>query len=842
MPPISRKSGLIATSTIPSLAQSGIAGSSLPKLSERLDLQSAAVREFPRLNDSELIAVVAGSSLGSQLLEPVTELQRQSLNGRLLRPCPLAICIERRSTDHSLLPTQRSFEPLPLLESESAILLPRLLQALQCAPALQQLPLNGRLTFAGTAQRIVDERPVNCLFQLATSFDSSTGQLRVADLSVPCGERDAPITATLLHPYSTIRASAFIPAAEGDIASVFRWRGTSLVTEQLHELLQSLGLTSPITVQVSCTLAGDVSSHLPQTGPLPGVVRVVAVGLYDPRSPAVFQLIGRTPAGVIGEIHEISPSLEAPLVSLSAARFSLDGVQRQERRSFYISTPIYYPNAEPHIGHAYTTITADTLKGFHDLFGEETFLLTGTDEHGQKVEQAAAAKGVSPQQYVDEMTRRFEAAWKSFTITPNRFLRTTDRDHVEVVRASLQRLYDQGDIYLAEHSGWYCIAEEMFYTDKDLVDGLTPTGKPVVQVSESNYFFRMSAYQRRLIEHIQTHPDFILPAERRAETLGFLRQPLEDLCISRPKSRIQWGIELPFDQNFVTYVWVDALLNYASGIGYHPTSEQSPDFARLWGNSHHLIGKDILTTHTVYWSTMLMALDLPLPTHVFAHGWWLNAQGRKMSKSEGDVVNPSLMRDELGVDEFRYYMLRGVRLGNDLPFSKPTAIAALNADLANRFGNLVGRCTHLVSTYLESKAPRRSLTLPASVTLASECLECAYQVKAHIEAFRTQEAVVAVNELLTSANRYFGDAKPWESLKSPAADTHNAHEVLYVTLETLRIAASLLHPIMPNRTREVLTRIGWHSRPKFSDCVTWGLITPGSAVIKGAPLFRKFPD
>ena len=304
--------------------------------------------------------------------------------------------------------------------------------------------------------------------------------------------------------------------------------------------------------------------------------------------------------------------------------------------SFYITTPLYYVNDTPHIGHAYTTVVCDVLNRYHKLFGEETFFLTGTDEHGQKVENAAAQRGKSAQDHVDEYVQQFQDIWKELQIEEDFFIRTTMEFHKAAVQKCLQDLWDRGEIYEKDYEGLYCESEEMFYTDKELVDGKTPLGNDVQLVKEKNYFFKMSRYQDQLIRHIEDNPSFIQPDVRRNEILGFLKKPLGDLSISRPKSRLKWGIEIPFDTDHVTYVWFDALLNYATAVGLHQ-EEKKEQFERLWPNAIHVIGKDILMTHSVYWTTMLMALQLPLPKQIFAHGWWLTDENEKMSKSKNNV-------------------------------------------------------------------------------------------------------------------------------------------------------------------------------------------------------------
>lgn len=350
---------------------------------------------------------------------------------------------------------------------------------------------------------------------------------------------------------------------------------------------------------------------------------------------------------------------------------------------FYVTTPIYYVNDIPHIGHAYTTLAADILARYNRLRGREVFFLTGTDEHGQKVEKAAQEKGRTPKEHADLMVMNFKNLWSKLNIKHDAFIRTTDREHVATVQALLQRLYEKGEIEKRLYSGWYCIPDERFWTEKELIDGNCPECKrPVEHISEENYFFLMSKYQERLIKYIEENPDYILPETRRNEVLGFLRnQALGDLCISRPKERLSWGITLPFDENFVTYVWFDALVNYYSATKYLAPAfikepslvihHSSREFAGggWWPPDHHLIGKDILTTHAIYWSTMLMAIEMPRPRNIFAHGWW-TVEGKKMSKSFGNMVDPNEMVDKYGVDAFRYFLFREVPFGLDGDFSE----------------------------------------------------------------------------------------------------------------------------------------------------------------------------
>ncbi len=360
--------------------------------------------------------------------------------------------------------------------------------------------------------------------------------------------------------------------------------------------------------------------------------------------------------------------------------------QNTDSKKFYITTPIYYVNDVPHIGHAYTTIAADILARHMRLKGSEVFFLTGTDEHGQKVEKAAREKGKTPQEHADTMVQNFKALWKRLNVSNDAFIRTTDLNHIKTVQEMLQMLWDAGEIEKREYTGWYCTPDERFWTDKEVEHGNCPDcGRQVEKIQEENYFFLMSKYQGRLMGYIEENPSFIQPDTRRNEVLGFLKNNvLGDLCITRPKSRLSWGVPLPFDNDFVTYVWFDALLNYFSATRYlAPEANRTNPGDFWWPADHQLVGKDILTTHAVYWSTMLMALKFPLPGNIFAHGWW-TVEGRKMSKSLGNVVAPEDMVDEYGADAFRYFLFREVPFGLDGDFSEEALIKRTNTDLANR--------------------------------------------------------------------------------------------------------------------------------------------------------------
>ena len=472
---------------------------------------------------------------------------------------------------------------------------------------------------------------------------------------------------------------------------------------------------------------------------------------------------------------------------------------------FSVTTPIYYVNDEPHLGHAYCTILADVLARYHRLRGEPVFFLTGVDEHGQKVQNAVKKHGIAePQAYVDVMAERFRETWAGLEIRYDDFIRTTEPRHRQVVQAVLQQLWDAGQIYRGEYEGWYCVPDERFWTEKDLKEGnLCPDcGRPVERITEYNYFFRMGQYQDWLIGYIQEHPDFIQPEYRRNEVLGFLRKPLGDLCISRPVSRLSWGIPLPFDPQYVTYVWFDALLNYVTAQGY---LQDTARFEQQWPHTLHLIGKDILTTHAVYWPTMLKAIGLPMPKAIFATGWWVIG-GAKMSKSLGNAVRPLDLAQIYGVDAFRYFLLRDMVLGQDADFDAERVASRYNVDLANNLGNLLQRVTSMAARYCDGNLPAPFLAATAEdETLHAQIDGLAERVFARVDAYQLNEGLALCMDALTAANGYLERTAPWKLYK--AGEGVRVGDVLANAAEVLRLAAHLLSPVMPEKCAEVLRRL-----------------------------------
>jgi methionyl-tRNA synthetase len=509
--------------------------------------------------------------------------------------------------------------------------------------------------------------------------------------------------------------------------------------------------------------------------------------------------------------------------------------------SFYITTPIYYVNDVPHIGHAYTTVAADVLARYWRLRGRDVFFLTGLDEHGQKVQQAAAKAGIDPQAHCDKLAPQFQDLWKRLNISNDAFIRTTDAPHKSVVQRYLQELFDKQLIYKADYTGWYCTFDERFWTEKDVTGGLCPDCKrPIEQLSEHNYFFKMGQYQDRLIEHINQHPNFIRPESRRNEVLGFLTtQKLGDLSISRPKSRLSWGIELPFDKDYVTYVWFDALVNYVSALEYLP---KKPSFGQYWPANVHLVGKDILTTHAVYWSTMLMALNLPLPETIFAHGWW-TVDGEKMSKSRGNVVDPNKMVDEFGSDAFRYFLFREVPFGQDGDFSQSAMVTNINSDLANGIGNLLSRTLTMIERFSNGTIPEAGT--PAIPEIEAKIAATATNLPARIDqGFHTlafRENLQAVWELIGLCDEYIDKAAPWQLAKNPG-NHPRLNTVLNTAARALRLLSILMYPYMPHTAVQLAQQLGLSfdfSKPVPQTAYEWETPLAEVKISKGPGLFPR---
>lgn len=504
-------------------------------------------------------------------------------------------------------------------------------------------------------------------------------------------------------------------------------------------------------------------------------------------------------------------------------------------KRFYVTTPIYYVNDKPHIGHTYTTIVADTLKRFYDLLGYETFFLTGTDEHGEKIVEAAKKAGQPTDVYVAGMSAIFKETWEELNLSNDAFIRTTDEGHIEVVQLILRRIYDTGDIYFGTYEGNYCTGCERFLTARELVDGKCPDHQvEPVQSKEENYFFRMGKYQTWLIEYIRKHPGFIRPERYRNEVLGFLSEPLNDLCISRPKSRLNWGIPLPFDENFVTYVWFDALINYVSALGY----PEKALFHKFWPVANHLIAKDILKPHGIYWPIMLKAAGIEPCYHLHVHGYWNMDEG-KISKSLGRVIDPLKLKNLYGLDAIRYFLMREMVFGLDCNFSEETLIARINADLANNLGNLFSRSLTMVKKYFESVIPEPTTPTEREEALESMALGVVQDYEPLMKDFSFHKALGVIWELVNGVNKYIDDMAPW-ALAKDRTDLGRLKTVMYCTLESLRFISILLSPFMPEISQKMLAQLGIKEPPpKFHTLHVWGGIRSGTKIGTSTILFPR---
>jgi methionyl-tRNA synthetase len=499
---------------------------------------------------------------------------------------------------------------------------------------------------------------------------------------------------------------------------------------------------------------------------------------------------------------------------------------------FFLTTPIYYVNDVPHIGHAYTTVVADVLARWRRLWGDDVVFLTGTDEHGLKVQRAAEARGVTPLEWADQTSERFRETWKLLDITNTDFIRTTEPRHRVGVQQFLQRVYDNGDIELDTYEGLYCVSCELYYTEADLVDGNCPIhGTPVDRVREENYFFRLSRYEDRLLEHYAAHPEACEPSGKRSEVLGLIKQGLNDFSISR--TSITWGIPLPWDPKHVTYVWFDALVNYCTAVGYGSDPER---FARFWPANYHLIGKDILRQHAVYWPAMLMAAGEATPKQVFAHGFLL-VGGEKMSKSGTNQIAPADLVADFGVDGFRYHFVADQRFGPDGDFSYEGMVARYNSDLANNFGNLASRVLNMATNYVGGATPDTRENGPL-VESANAALSDARDA---IDQLDFSGGFGAVWQLIKDANAYIEERQPWALQK--AGDAPAVAAVLGDCLEALRIVALLASPVIPHAAGELWRRLGLDGTPeeqRLPGAAEWGSAeTAGNALEKGASLFPR---
>jgi methionyl-tRNA synthetase len=507
---------------------------------------------------------------------------------------------------------------------------------------------------------------------------------------------------------------------------------------------------------------------------------------------------------------------------------------------FYITTPIYYPSGNLHIGHAYTTIAADSLARYHRQIGDQVWFLTGTDEHGQKIQRKAEADGVTPQVYVDRIVANIKDLWQRLQISNDDFIRTTEERHEKAVQAIFEQLYKQGDIYKSEYEGWYCTPCEAFWTERQLKDGKCPDcAREVELVKEESYFLRASKYADRLIKYIEENPEFIQPVSRKNEMINnFLKPGLEDLCVSR--TTFSWGIKVPFDSKHVVYVWLDALSNYITALGY---PEKTELFEKYWPADLQLVGKEIVRFHTITWPIILMALGLPLPKKVFGHGW-LVLDGGKMSKSKGNVVDPLILIDKYGLDTIRYYLLREIPFGSDGSYTEDALVLRINTDLANDLGNLLHRTLSMIEKFSDGVIPRPGAYQELDQQVIKQSQDSLADLKAAMDKLEINSALAAIFKLVSRTNKYIDEAAPWALAKNPDL-RERLNTVLYTMSETLRLVAVYLVPFLVETPDKIWKQLGLTGSPaalEYSDAVKWGWLEPGIQIQKGNPIFPRIEE
>ncbi|HEB12720.1 MAG TPA: methionine--tRNA ligase [Actinobacteria bacterium] len=502
--------------------------------------------------------------------------------------------------------------------------------------------------------------------------------------------------------------------------------------------------------------------------------------------------------------------------------------------TFYVTTPIYYVNDVPHIGHAYSTVVADVLARYHRLSGDDVFFLTGTDEHGQKVAKAAKVKGLEPQAHVDQMVSPFKDLWSLYNISNDSFIRTTEDRHQTVVQKIFQKLFDQGDIYKGVYEGWYCVHEETFWPEKQLKNEMCPEcNRPVEWVKEDSYYFKTSKYKKLLLKHIEANPRFIRPEVRRNEVVSFLSEDLQDIAVSR--TTMSWGVPVPFDDAHVVYVWFDALINYLTGVGYLQNDDQ---FSRFWPPVH-IIGKDILKFHAVIWPSMLMALGIQLPSTIIATGFWTLGE-KKISKSRGNVIDAAELADELSDDAVRYFLLREVPLGQDGEFTHKALVRRMNHDLANDFGNLIHRTLPMIERYRDGRVPAAVTSRNLTSGLAADVEDTINIFSKSMADLDPRAALTQIWKMFSTANKFIDQCAPWK-LKADGRDAE-LDEVLWGLAETIRIAALLTAPFMPTTSAKIFEQLGLDVKPEeqpYQDFLKWGGLTEQPRIKPGAPLFPR---
>lgn len=509
------------------------------------------------------------------------------------------------------------------------------------------------------------------------------------------------------------------------------------------------------------------------------------------------------------------------------------------KKTFYITTPIYYPSDRLHIGHAYCTTIADSIARYKRLNGFDVFFLTGSDEHGQKIQRKAAEKNLTPIEYVDNIVATFKNLWERLNISNDDFIRTTQQRHHEVVQHIFQKIYDQGDIYKSEYEGWYCTPCETFWLERQLVDGKCPDcGRSVELVKEESYFFKMSKYQDRWLKYIEENPDFIQPASRRNEMINFVKNGLEDLCVSR--TTFDWGIPVPFDKKHVVYVWFDALSNYLTAIGYPNNKEK---FEKYWPADIHLVGKEIVRFHTIIWPIMLMALGVDMPKMVYGHGW-LVVEGDKMSKSKGNVIDPIGLIDEFGADAIRYFLLREITLGFDGNFSRDALINRINADLANDLGNLLHRTLNMINRFNKGVIMARGQIEQIDRELENLVLDTVQSYEKSMDKMEINTALKDVWALISRTNKYIDETSPWLLAKDEAQHSR-LNTVLYNLAEIMRIVAILISPFMPATATKIWSQLNISqefSKVSLDDAKAFGKLTVGSIVNRPEPIFPRIEE